>query len=771
MNNNFVNREPDMQYMNLSVNKLMSVIKVENDRLYYSDRQKVKILKGGNVAIVPRIIRGIESGSDSVINDIKNQNQIDDAVIANTIEFLVQKQFLIAGKSSSSETQSRRLRYGVFCDDAFRQLLSGQKTAQHNNDIINIDILNRLPADGKVAEQAKEEYKQYIADLKLDSVLLFPVSATSGQLCLMNAIFVELQIPYLLVTYDGRDLILGPSVLPMKTPCLDCLYEHRLKNLEKSGITRELFLNSGESFPLDGVTLHASQKQWLSWMLCRELLRLSGAAKPLLIKKQVRMPVHALRARQTTTFEPITSCPTCCGMNAGKVRTGRPDMSQGAKYTLNLSGNTSVQYRENGLRTASPEAARAILQSALDRLGVAVTIEKITSRQIDRIIPSFVSRVTSAYSPDLPIIDDRFHWGKGMTEEQAYLSGGFELLERISSEYYGDVEIIRCPHKAVRDIALDVPARVGTVYYSRNIDIFDENMDVDWVWGFSYKSRQPVLVPASMVFLTKAVFAGKFVMNTSSGLAAGATLQDAVLQGFMEAIEHDARYILQANAITMPRFANASFPARIREMIAGFNALNFEVIIRNYTLDSGIYVFRAWLVQKDNPMLYAGCGMGASLDPLAALNRALSEAKQSWPVFPRVQDAHYAAHVNSELYDANSCSLFNLQQDNQVDILPGGEIVEFSALENKSTGSVVGDIEKSCSLIAEHVPGFELVVVNLTKEIFGVPVVRVIASGLQNPYQPQQNFPGERLFNVPVALGLAEKKLNYREIFNDRHLQ
>lgn len=57
--------------------------------------------------------------------------------------------------------------------------------------------------------------------------------------------------------------------------------------------------------------------------------------------------------------------------------------------------------------------------------------------------------------------------------------------------------------------------------------------------------------------------------------------------------------------------------------------MGYKVVVRDYTNDIGIPVFRAWIVSLDDYTAYAFNGFGASYDPEIALERAITEAVQS----------------------------------------------------------------------------------------------------------------------------------------------
>ena len=65
-------------------------------------------------------------------------------------------------------------------------------------------------------------------------------------------------------------------------------------------------------------------------------------------------------------------------------------------------------------------------------------------------------------------------------------------------------------------------------------------------------NKQQAYFSASLTFLTSTYFKGNFIPASSTGLAAGGTLKDAILQGIYEILEHDAWMIGQANMIKLP---------------------------------------------------------------------------------------------------------------------------------------------------------------------------------------------------------------------------
>lgn len=68
--------------------------------------------------------------------------------------------------------------------------------------------------------------------------------------------------------------------------------------------------------------------------------------------------------------------------------------------------------------------------------------------------------------------------------------------------------------------------------------------------GNSLVNNKPVLIPASLVYISNSVFKGNFLTLTSSGLSASENYLDAILQGLLEIVEHDSWMILQSRSIS-----------------------------------------------------------------------------------------------------------------------------------------------------------------------------------------------------------------------------
>lgn len=660
--------------------------------------------------------------------------------------------------------------------DAVREKLDDEVGAAGYKSINLGGACFQADAKSPYEETIQQDLQVLLQDLKQSFLIACPDRCTYGWLVALNDVCLNLYIPYLFCYFNGREILLGPTVIPGKTPCYGCLIEHRCSYMrEKSKVaelTFEDLLPLRESWPLDLKPPLQSVVDWVGAYAVDEALTFRQAGLlPRLIKKQLRVPPAQITDHfSAVTFEAITTCPSCFGMNRGHISFGRPDQPH-PFLTDNkiILKERPVVYQQGGCRSVSKETARKLIDQALKISGVDIKVEKITGKHLDGSLYRYISSVKNRYNPQLPfIIPDSTNRGKGITDEQAYISAAFELFERISSRYYGDVEIVRAAYEEVKDLAINVKAYIGQTCLHGVMDRFEKDKPVDWIWGYSLINHCPKLVPASMVFLTETKFLGQFFHATSGGLSAGAVIEDAILQGLLEVIEHDAWIIWQANAITMPRIRNETIQTPyLARIIKHMEESGLEVIIRNYTTDSSIPVFRTWIVNDRDYLDYATNGFGANLHPDIALERSITEAYQPMLIRNVEEQLAYGRHRTRDFLNMYG-SLYNLDHFNRVDILKNNSTVDYCFFSNQATGSIAGEIKKIISLIQRIVPDGDVVVVNLTKDEFNIPVVRVIVEGLQRVGEPLISVQ-KRLAKLPQKMGYRKDELTYKELYSGKY--
>lgn len=600
--------------------------------------------------------------------------------------------------------------------------------------------------------------------------ILCPEQAEFRALLDFNSFFLKRRFPFILCYFDGEQLAAGPSILPGLTSCFSCYTEHRRQRLARA---------CGSAFPwqsLEGLAaawhlpdtppLRAAAV-WAAELIAREAERLRGGGEnPELLGRQLLFAEPSASGQSAVEFFPISSCPACHALALDRLHEGRPKMIPPA---VSFHTDKPVQYTAGGRRSISNQETKKLLDESLARLGAKVSIRRHHDGPLDHMLYRFSACTETSYNPKRRmIVPQQNSRGKGLTEEQAYFSAAFELFERISARYHGGVSLIRAPYREVRDLAMNVPDHIGTVYHQGEMDRFDESLPIDWVWGHSLHDGSPKLVPASMVFLSNTRFMGQFYDTASGGLAAGGTYEDAVLQALLELVEHDAWMIWQANRVQRPRIVlDDKLPAAAGELSGRIAAHGLRLVLRDYTSDFGVPVFRAWMIDDSNYSFYASNGFGASLDPAIALERSISEAYQARDPGADKRISQYRNPLARDLvfqyHSLFALNHFKTLEMNDEDNAPS---VLYSSFVNQSAQSVSDDIRTVVSRIRAVLPKAEVIAVNLTKDGIGVPVVRVIASGgMQKNAEPILSA-SDRLFNMPVMMGCRTERLAYDDLFN-----
>ncbi len=632
-------------------------------------------------------------------------------------------------------------------------------------DLVRENLERRYPgiAVHQVAGLPEREAGTDAADVV---TILCPESATRGQLSEENRKGMERGRPFGFLYFNGQCLIAGPVVIPGKTPCLDCLMTWLRDKLARQPLIR---LTSEETDRIKTAvpyqpTVPEAALRAVNLVLDQLALAAAGERINALAGCQVHVPLAAEVEAQTTRFAHNAGCPVCHAGFGALFHQHPADFLPPPSATIAMR-DIPTCHTDNGYRALDSQAARDLVENAVTRMGAEIQVTQLNSGPLDQVIPSFraVLRIPGKGN-------DILGFGKGTNNQQAYLSATFEAVERLCSEPSGNIPILRAPWSAVKDRAIDVPKRIGTVYFYRNNEPFTESTPIDWVWGQCLYTGTSLLVPASMVFVGSTGFAGKFYNASTGGMAAGTSLEDAVLQGLMEAIEHDAWMIWQANGVICPEIEKESIEdSTTLGIIRGMESRGFQVRIRYLVTDVGIPVFRVWLVQPDSIEVFASHGLGCHLNKYLALKRAVTEAKLAMPqtLYTKEHNTRHMSRGNREILNSKH-SLFYLYHFTQTDLSARGEHLSMSQVPDMTTGSVSGDRKKTLQILSERIPGLQAVWVNLTNPTLGIPVVRVIASGLQPLSHPLQAIQ-ERLFTVPCIMGMRDTPLTYRELFNGRY--
>ncbi|WP_432078409.1 TOMM precursor leader peptide-binding protein [Streptomyces sp. YPW6] len=360
--------------------------------------------------------------------------------------------------------------------------------------------------------------------------------------------------------------------------------------------------------------------------------------------------------------------------------------------------------------------------------------------------------------------------GKGRTDAEARVSALCEAVERYSATRHGDEETVRGSYRELADRAVhpgDCMLFDERQYEDRERwnasgvpfeyvpERFDEDAEAEWTPVWSLTGGEHRLLLSAQAYLGGPSVAS--VVADSNGNAAGGSLEDAILQGFLELVERDAVALWWYNrtrhaAVDLAAFGDpwvAALPERFRE-------LDRSIWVLDLTADLGIPVMAAVSRRAGGPAEDIMLGFGAHLDPAVALSRAVTELGQMLPSLPSGTRG-YAPGLPAHLLDW----LRGATVADQPYLLPDPEL---PVRTPESYGYVPradirDDLEHLVGLARTH--RLEVLVLDQTRPDLGLPVVKVVVPGLRHFWA---RFAPGRLFEVPVRLGRLSAPTRYEDL-------
>ncbi|MGI5455136.1 TOMM precursor leader peptide-binding protein [Streptomyces sp. CA-249302] len=365
--------------------------------------------------------------------------------------------------------------------------------------------------------------------------------------------------------------------------------------------------------------------------------------------------------------------------------------------------------------------------------------------------------------------------GKGVTALHARVSALGEALERHSGFLQGDEPVRRGRYADLAPEAVHPDAvqlfhprqfrdrdrwNAGHAAVHRVCDPFDERAETDWtpVWSLTGQRRR--LLPTAYLYYNAPQAPGRtYCWAHSNGTAAGATLEDAVLQGTLELIERDAVALWWYNRTRQPGIdlttATDPYVGQVAEL---HRRLGREIWALDLTSDLGVPVVAALSRRTDRP---AGrgqdivLGFGAHLDPGVALRRALTELNQ---MLPPVVEAT-ADGTGYGCSDPYALDWFRTAAYEDLPYLRPRADAPVVTDRPAPTDDVTADVALLEGRLAAR--GLELMVLDQTRPDVGLAVARVIVPGLRPHWA--RLAPG-RLYEVPVRLGRLAAPLSYEQL-------
>ena len=373
-------------------------------------------------------------------------------------------------------------------------------------------------------------------------------------------------------------------------------------------------------------------------------------------------------------------------------------------------------YKKGTHRAVPPEETLARIEPKMPTAGVT-RVADITG--LDRIgIPVFSSIRPTAEEGAVSVYN-----GKGTTPGEAKVSAMMEAVERYSAEVHGMKLLVDGYSRlSEKENALN-PNELILPDYVKNA----EEVRIPWVKGYDLIQDEEIYVPANAVFhpLPSRYDGVRLFRTNTNGLAAGNEMEEAIFHGLAEVIERDAWSLAE---ITRNTGAVVKIQeGEIRALLDKFSDADVSVLIRDITSDVGVPTFVAVsddLMLRDPALLTIG--MGTHTDARVAIMRALTEVAQS-----RLTQIH-GAREDTATADMRRIMGYEWMRKRNEHWFATSEEKDFESVKSFSLDS--DDFLEDIKYTVERLRGAGLervIVVDLTREEIGMPVVRVIVPGLE----------------------------------------
>ncbi|WP_419657485.1 conserved uncharacterized protein, YcaO-like [Desulfosarcina variabilis str. Montpellier] len=361
-------------------------------------------------------------------------------------------------------------------------------------------------------------------------------------------------------------------------------------------------------------------------------------------------------------------------------------------------------------------------------------------------------------------VADRIHWsqisidsvklqcqGKGMTPELAKASAHAELAERFSGGlFYQDFE---------EQVRFNLPA-----LYSRQVSRF---LNYEWMTGYvnshpddldadhlsieSLLCRQPHLSPVDIEKIKNSQMARHWVdgysvvqdktvkvpinfvayINASNGMAAGNTLEEAMIQASCEVFERFTQIQVIKPETEIPSIDKETVTNdHLKSMMDFYEKENVEIILKDFSLDGLIPSIGVLFINhnlRPGRLEHKILVPGVSFHMDEALSRCFTEIMQGRntlampsPHFDR--PVRHRTRVNN-LYLLFKCCI----SEKDISFLEQGETIAYRNFKSKDIFSEIESVKGICQRLET-----DFIVLDLTHPVVKFPVVRVVMPGISD---------------------------------------
>ena len=563
--------------------------------------------------------------------------------------------------------------------------------------------------------------------------------------------------PWCLVKPVGMVVWVGPFIVPGYTACWKCLEQRLLANRHVESYIRNR--TEGSEFntaksrlaSATGIGVGFAATEITRFLVQRDDARLGGR---LLTMDLLTLEVtdHVLVKRP--------QCPTC-GHFENSVASGPIQLKSSEKIGDHSRTSTLEETFERYKHHLSPITgivtsfrSREVHEFGVTHNYVAGHHFPVIGNDLQMLTVNMIAR----------------SGGKGTSDIEAKTSALCECLERYSGLSWGDEPTVKASFEELRPEAIhprELLLFSETQYRNRETwnaespsvhhhvpEQLNDDDEISWCTAWSLTDQSRRYVPASYAYYGHRDSGHDFCRSDSNGCAAGNTIEEAIVHGFLELVERDSVAIWWYNRLARPEVDVESFELPYWRKMKSYYAteLGRDLHVLDITADLGVPVFAVVSRRLDRNVEDILLGFGSHLDPRTALMRALGEANQYLPAL------RHEAEDGSTVYQFNPGEMIDWWKtatySNQPYLLPNANCPRktLSDFRSLNTDDVLSDVLNCIEITKSR--GLQLIVLDQSRPDVGLPVVRVMIPGLRHFWR--RLGPG-RLYDVPVELGWLEE--------------
>ena len=458
-------------------------------------------------------------------------------------------------------------------------------------------------------------------------------------------------------------------------------------------------------------------------------------------------------------------CPVCGsaalrdpGRVAAPIR-----LRAGGRVVVTSGGYRSIAPGETVARNRKHVSPLTGVVSHLDRIESGQPLDaSFIARHNFSPCPETVEALQSGLSGD--------SYGKGSSAEQGEASALMEAIERYCGIFQGDE--IRTTRRFV-DFADGEAIHPNTILnysdeqFARADDghdcggdgapfRFDPTAETEWTPVWSLTEQRFKHIPTGLLYFFHESDSVNRIAADSNGCAAGNTLEEAILQGFLELVERDAYAIWWYNKLELPEIdLDGCEYSYVRDLRTELSGRGRSLWALDATSDLGIPVVVAVAHWTKDGREHIEVAAGAHFDPRVAILRATTELNQ-FIAISQMRTRWGDAADEGDDYGMEPLPLSEhpyMRPNGKVSFAGPGPFADFAQLDRREQ-------VLTCVKLAEQ-HGLEVLVLDQTRPDVDVPVVRVIVPGLRHFYR---RFGPGRLYDVPVKLGRRERPIREADV-------